>query len=207
MVINNSKRSFYYNFDSYNQSAQKHEKYKRNVDFPFNCGFNVQEYYKLLNEEVYTNRSKFNLIWRKRMLLNNFITCYTDLLNGIKNNNYEAIESICEESLTTEIAAKMFEHQKFNDIQFRVLNDRTEVSASIINHFYIYGMNIDRQVNESLDQFKMVTKNKNELHYIKKEDIEDLNEYVFKTENQLDYYMDLKQHYQFKEEFEGQERQ
>ena len=56
------------------------------------------------------------LLWRKRMLLNNFKATYTDLLTGVANTKFDVIDSICEENLTTEIAAKMFEHQKFNDV-------------------------------------------------------------------------------------------
>ena len=38
-----------------------------------------------------------------------FSTYYKDLLNAITNDNYEAIDSLCEEGLTLEIAAKIYE--------------------------------------------------------------------------------------------------
>lgn len=49
------------------------------------------------------------MIYRKKILLKQFDLLFNDLLVAIKNNNFEAIENICEDNLTQEIAAKMYE--------------------------------------------------------------------------------------------------
>ena len=180
------------------------DKFKRNIDFPLNTGYNLQEYYETISNQIYTNRSKLQLILRRSLLQKQFQTQYRDLLQAIKNNNYEAIESICEENLTLEIAAKMYEFQKFSNLQFRVANDDgidqdsiegnlsqkrkkmkktkelVSIDANIVNHFYVHGMDIDRSKNESLEKFKMMTKSTNHLHYVdKQKDTMETTEYFF----------------------------
>ena len=68
LLINPSRRHFYFNFNTYNEQAPQPDKFHRNIDFPLNIGFNLQEYFKLISEEIFTNKSKMGLIWRKRML-------------------------------------------------------------------------------------------------------------------------------------------
>ena len=46
---------------------------------------------------------------RRRTLNKAFSTYYKDLLNAISNDNYEAIEALCEESLTMDLAAKIYD--------------------------------------------------------------------------------------------------
>lgn len=60
---------------------------------------------------------------RKRALNRLFTTHYTDLLKAICNDNYEGIESLCEGKLTEELAAKVYQWEKFNNVQFRIIND------------------------------------------------------------------------------------
>lgn len=51
-----------------------------------------------------------------------FTSYYEDLLNAIVNDNYESIEALCENNLTLELAAKIYEFEKYHGVQFRVLN-------------------------------------------------------------------------------------
>lgn len=41
-----------------------------------------------------------------------FASYYIDLLKAIANDNYEAIDQLCEETLTVELAAKIYEFEK-----------------------------------------------------------------------------------------------
>lgn len=113
-LLSGQTRSFYFSFKTYDRVAA--EEYKRNVDFPMNVGFNDQEYYRQIKNEIYTLGSRFNLFFRSQFLNKQFSALYLDLLKAIKNQNYDAIEAICEERLTMEIAAKMHEHSKFNNV-------------------------------------------------------------------------------------------
>lgn len=45
-----------------------------------------------------------------------FVSHYQDLLKGITNNNYDAIDSLCEQNLTVELAAKIYEFEKYRGI-------------------------------------------------------------------------------------------
>jgi hypothetical protein len=38
------------------------------------------------------------------------------LLKGIANDNYEQLEALCEEKLLMELAAKIYEYEKYNNI-------------------------------------------------------------------------------------------
>ena len=49
---------------------------------------------------------------RKKQLERLFAGHYTDLLKAITNDNYEAIEALSEETLTIELAAKVYEFEK-----------------------------------------------------------------------------------------------
>lgn len=60
----------------------------------------------------------------------------------------------------------------------------TPINATIINHFYVYGMDLTRSNNPSLDGFKIVT-NGNQLHYVDKKMHVSENEVFFQTESQL----------------------
>ena len=116
-----------------------------------------------------------------------FITHYVDLLKSIKGMQYEAIEQICEEQLTEEIGAKIYEHTTFNNIQFRIINENQPVEVvDILNHFYVKGMSINRKENESLSNFKMLTSSsKDTIQYVPKgaDDEKDegaLSKYLYK---------------------------
>ena len=45
-----------------------------------------------------------------------FRTYYEDLLKAIVNDNYESLETLCEETLLLELAAKIYEYEKFKNI-------------------------------------------------------------------------------------------
>ena len=48
--------------------------------------------------------------------------------------------------------------------------DLPSVDVNIMNHFWVNGMSIDRAVNPSLKDYKMVALKKNVITYIKKDD-------------------------------------
>ncbi len=60
--------------------------------------------------------SKIKLLLRKRTLTKAFITHYQDLVKAIANDNYEALEAVCEGKLTEELAARIYESEKFRGI-------------------------------------------------------------------------------------------
>lgn len=60
-------------------------------------------------------RSKISLAYRGRALRSKFLTQYYDLIKAIKDLKYEAIEQICEEKLTQEIAASIYELTTFKN--------------------------------------------------------------------------------------------
>lgn len=71
-----------------------------------------------------------------------------------------------------------------------------QVSANVVNHFYVYGMQIDRSKNPSLADYKMVTKSKCNLHYVDKaQDMEETSEVFFQTDSQLQNLLALKSYY------------
>lgn len=61
------------------------------------------------------------LALRRRQLVKTFRTLYDDLLHAITTDNYEALEVLCEENLLMELAAKIFEYEKYKGVQFRVV--------------------------------------------------------------------------------------
>jgi hypothetical protein len=62
----------------------------------------------------------------------------------------------------------------------------------IINHFIIKGMKMDRSLNPSLNNYKMIEKG-NVLRYISK-DIDE-EEQFFQTESNLNILLELKKYY------------
>ena len=124
---------------------------------------------------------------------------YLDLLYAIKNQNFEAIENLCEHNLTQELASKIYELQRFNNIQFRIANtEETKIDARIINHFYVIGMQIERNLNPSLNDLKMVTNQSGDnLIYLNKNDeIDEQNQQSFyQTKQSLDNLLALKEYY------------
>ena len=197
ILLRTHNRSFYFSFKAYDRMAGS--QHQRNVDFPLNLGFNEHEYYKQIKNQIYTLGSRATLFFRSQFLSKQFAAQYLDLLKAIKNQNYDAIEALCEEKLTTEIGAKMYEHSKFNNVQFRIANeDLAKVeSVEIINHFFVTGMSIDRSQNQSLNQLKMVTgKNKNYLHYVDKSWNEEWDDGPMFSEKDLDFLLDLKKNFQ-----------
>ena len=76
-----------------------------------NVGFNNNyEHFENLNA-----KSRFWLYFRQKRLLSQFKLAYFDLLKAIKEMKYENIEQICEDQLTNEMGAKIFEYTKFKD--------------------------------------------------------------------------------------------
>ena len=61
-------------------------------------------------------RSTLKIALRKRQLNRMFRTYYEDLLKAIVNDNYESLETLCEETLLLELAAKIYEYEKFKNI-------------------------------------------------------------------------------------------
>jgi hypothetical protein len=53
---------------------------------------------------------------RRKRLHTMFKSLYVDLLKAIANDNYEALESLCEENLLMELAAKIYEYEKFKGV-------------------------------------------------------------------------------------------
>ena len=45
-------------------------------------------------------KSKFSLLFRKRMLFKQFVNKYIDLINAVSGMRFEAIDQICEAQLT-----------------------------------------------------------------------------------------------------------
>jgi hypothetical protein len=66
---------------------------------------------------------------RRRTLNQTFRTYYEDLLNAIANDNYEALETLCEEGFLMELAAKIYEFEKFRNVQFRIKDSDPEQSS------------------------------------------------------------------------------
>jgi len=56
------------------------------------------------------------MFFRQRPLQKQIANQYKDLLNAIKNQNFESLEHLCEPNLTTELAAKIYDHTAFNGI-------------------------------------------------------------------------------------------
>lgn len=81
------------------------------------------------------------LALRRRQLVRTFQTLYDDLLNAITTDNYEALEVICEETLLLELAAKIYEYEKYKGVQFRTVEAFGEqCEVQVINHFYVKNM-------------------------------------------------------------------
>ena len=95
------------------------------------------------------------------------------MIKAIANDNYESLEAICEESFLIELAAKIYEMEKFKNIQFRLLNEdqssARDFDIQVINHFYINNMSVKRKENPSLKEFKMVPKARNVLELVSKD--------------------------------------
>jgi hypothetical protein len=106
---------------------------------------------------------------RKRSLEAQFKRSYLDLLQAVESGNYEAIESICEEGLTLELAAKIYEFSKFKNAFFKVLCPDSPVKISILNHFHISNAFVDRKKNPPLEEFEQVRVSSNHLRYERKE--------------------------------------
>ena len=87
------------------------------------------------------------LALRRRTLNSTFRTHYEDLLNAITSDNYEALETLCEETFLVELAAKIYEYEKFGNIQFRIKEHASTGSHfefQVINHFFVRNMSIQR---------------------------------------------------------------
>jgi len=73
-------------------NPKANQEFTRNIDFPFNLGYNNQPIHDLINKSVFTNKSKVKMLVNRRRLEMKFITHYVDLLKSIKGMQYEAIE-------------------------------------------------------------------------------------------------------------------
>jgi len=123
---------------------------------------------------------------RRKQLERTFTTHYEDLLRAISTDNYDAIDALCEETLTLELAAKIYEFEKHRKVQFRVASPASPIELDIINHFYVSNMSINRKENPSLSDFKMVTKKRNWIEYIPKGSEErELDPETYKTLEEL----------------------
>jgi hypothetical protein len=61
-------------------------------------------------------KSSIRLSLKRRALNRLFSSLYKDLLKAICNDNYESIESLCEQTLTLELAARMFYFEKYGGV-------------------------------------------------------------------------------------------
>jgi hypothetical protein len=144
-----------------------------------------------------------------------FIRYYQDLIRAVANDNYEVIDQLCEQRLTIELAAKIYEFEKYKGVQFRLINDtnrledkkKTKVKGvhdgklvqpiyevQVLNHFYVSNMSIDREKNPSLRDFKMVQKAQNWIDYVRKGSDKEAADYM--DSSVLDTLEELKKHYQ-----------
>lgn len=105
-------------------------------------------------------RSTLKIALRKKQLHSTFRTFYEDLLKAISNDSYEALETLCEETLLEELAAKIYELEKFHNVQFRIISNSqgksSDIDINIINHFYIRNMSVNRAENPSLKNYQLV---------------------------------------------------
>ena len=123
---------------------------------------------------------------RRRSLNTTFRTYYDDLLKAIANDNYESLETLCEETLLVELAAKIYEYEKYKNVQFRVKDqsDPPSYDLQIINHFYVKNMSVQRKENPSLKDFKMLPTLNNIVEYVPKNrssDVDHLDITVLET--------------------------
>lgn len=100
---------------------------------------------------------------------------YVDLLQAIVNGNYDGMESLCEANLLQELAAKIYEYEKFKGVHFRLHSTDPDIKSyqqaidvDVINHFYVKGMRVDRSLNPSLKDYMMITKSKSMIEYVPK---------------------------------------
>jgi hypothetical protein len=91
---------------------------QRNLDFPLNLGFN--DHFKY-HSQALSLGSTLWLALRRRAITRTFLTHYGDLLQAIAQDNYEALEQLCEPTLLEELAAKVYEYEKYRGVQFRVV--------------------------------------------------------------------------------------
>ena len=98
------------------------------------------------------------MLLRKRQLEGTFRRYYEDLLKAITSDNYEALEILCESAILMELAAKMYEFEKYKGIQFRIAksNFKSEYEIQVLNHFYVKNVSINRSENPTLKNYKMV---------------------------------------------------
>jgi hypothetical protein len=83
------------------------------------------------------------LALRRRTLNSTFRAHYDDLLNAISTDNYESLEQLCEETFLNELAAKIYEFEKFKNIQFRICDSPSpHFSFQVLNHFYVNNVSI-----------------------------------------------------------------
>jgi hypothetical protein len=71
-----------------------------------------------------------------------------------------------------ELAAKIYEFEKFGNIQFRIKDhqdsSKTQFEFQVLNHFYVRNMSIQRSQNPSLKDYKMLPTGKNTLEFVNK---------------------------------------
>jgi hypothetical protein len=72
--------------------------------------------------------------------------------------------------LLLELAAKIYEFEKYKGIQFRLKDMTTPPTFEfhVINHFYVKNMSVFRSENSSLKYLKMVPTLKNVVEYVPK---------------------------------------
>jgi hypothetical protein len=69
-----------------------------------------------------------------------------------------------------ELAAKIYEYEKFGNIQFRIKDHQEpcQFEFQVLNHFYVRNMSIQRSQNPSLKDYKMLPTGKNTLEFVNK---------------------------------------
>ena len=91
------------------------------------------------------------------------------LLSAIKHQNYDKLESLCEEQLTLAIASKVYELGVLEGHKFDVKGDlERKDDVTIINHFFVKNVQLQRKLNPCLSGLKVVTSGPNEITYVDK---------------------------------------
>ena len=187
-----AKRGFYF---------QSLSPAQRNTDFPLNLGYNV--HYKHFAQYQTKDKSWFTDSIRLKNLKRQFSEHYFDLLRAIESRDFQKLTALCEENLTQAIAAATYEQTKVLGNTFKVVKPaETKCEVDIVNHFYIFGVNLSRERNANmlLRHYNLIHTKQGNLHYALKSESgtrQDID--LMRESSDLDNYLRLKKMYQLSE--------